>query len=103
MANVACWEKMLGNPEFVLFIDCDEAEMERRLLKRGEDAGANRRSDDNSATIKKRFKTFVDQSMPVINLYDKKKLVKTVSAKGSQSAVHARVCKHFSAFSEVPE
>jgi hypothetical protein len=40
--------------------------MESRLLKRGETSG---RSDDNAETIRKRFKTFVDQSLPVIDHY----------------------------------
>merc|ERR1712054_26993 len=99
-ANVLAWEKSLGNPEFVLFIDCDEEEMERRLIKRGQTSG---RTDDNAATIKKRFKTFVDQSMPVIDLYDSKKLVRKVSAAGSVTQVHARVAKYFGSFTEVPD
>ena len=40
--------------------------MEARLLKRGETSG---RSDDNAETIRKRFKTFVEQSLPVIDHY----------------------------------
>jgi len=100
MANVAAWEKMLGKPEFVLAIDCPEEEMERRLLKRGETSG---RSDDNAATIKKRFRTFVEQSTPVINLYESQGLVKRVSALGAPGKVHERVAKHFSGFSEVPD
>jgi len=97
---VAAWEKSLGNPEFVLAFDCPEEEMERRLLKRGETSG---RSDDNAATIKKRFATFVNQSMPVLDYYDKKKLVKKISAMGSSGQVHERTIKHFGAFSEVPD
>lgn len=50
----------------VLFFDCPEAEMQRRLLKRGETSG---RADDNAASIQKRFKTFVDTSMPVVDYY----------------------------------
>ena len=41
--------------------------MEARLLKRGETSG---RSDDNAETIRKRFRTFVEQSMPVIDHYE---------------------------------
>jgi len=99
-ANVLAWEKSLGNPEFVLFIDCDEEEMERRLIKRGQTSG---RTDDNAATIKKRFKTFVEQSMPVIDVYDSKKLVRKVSAAGSVTQVHDRVVRHFKDFREVPD
>eukprot|EP00955_Chlamydomonas_euryale_P012222 131539-Chlamydomonas_euryale.AAC.1 len=40
--------------------------MEKRLLKRGETSG---RSDDNAETIRKRFKTFIEQSLPVKDRY----------------------------------
>jgi hypothetical protein len=44
---------MIGLPKAVLFFDCPEEEMEKRLLKRGETSG---RADDNADTIRKRFK-----------------------------------------------
>ena len=47
--------------------------MEKRLLKRGETSG---RSDDNAETIKKRFKTFTDETEPVVEKFDKKLVVK---------------------------
>jgi adenylate kinase len=50
----------------VLFFDCPEDVMEARLIKRGETSG---RADDNAETIRKRFKTFVEQSLPVIDHY----------------------------------
>lgn len=40
--------------------------MLERLLKRGETSG---REDDNIESIKKRFRTFEETSMPVINYY----------------------------------
>jgi len=39
------FEKDIGLPKAVLFFDCPEEEMEKRLLKRGETSG---RSDDNA-------------------------------------------------------
>lgn len=52
--------------KFVLFFDCPEEVMEQRLLKRGESSG---RSDDNIESIRKRFKTYIDQTKPIINSY----------------------------------
>eukprot|EP00983_Pelagomonas_calceolata_P063100 1147586-Pelagomonas_calceolata.AAC.1 len=43
--------------------------MEKRLLKRGETSG---RSDDNAEAIRKRFKTFVEESLPVKGHYEGK-------------------------------
>ena len=54
----------------------DAEEMLARLLKRGETSG---RIDDNVESIKKRFKTFIDTSYPVIEYYQEKGQVKTVS------------------------
>lgn len=53
---------------FTLFFECPEEVMLKRLLKRGETSG---RTDDNVESIKKRFQTFVDTSMPVIEYFDK--------------------------------
>jgi adenylate kinase family enzyme len=65
------------NFAFVLFFDCPEEVMQARLLKRGESSG---RSDDNLESIKKRFNTYKDQTMPIIHYYDKKgKVAKVVS------------------------
>ncbi|KAI3743025.1 hypothetical protein L1987_60726 [Smallanthus sonchifolius] len=58
-------------PEFVLFFDCSEEEMERRLLTRNQG-----RVDDNIDTIRKRFKVFVESSLNVINYYNSKGKVK---------------------------
>nr|XP_015643870.1 UMP-CMP kinase 4-like isoform X2 [Oryza sativa Japonica Group] len=61
------------SPEFVLFFDCSEEEMERRLLGRNQG-----RSDDNIETIRKRLKVFVESSLPVIEYYESKGMVKKV-------------------------
>jgi len=98
--NVRAWETSLGNPEFVLFVDCTQEEMERRLLKRGETSG---RADDNAKTIIKRFKTFVEQSMPVLDLYERRGLVKKVSSMGSVTQVFNQVQRCFGAFTPIPE
>ena len=54
--------------KMVLFYDCPEEVMEKRLLERGKTSG---RSDDNAESIRKRFRTFIETSMPVVDYYDK--------------------------------
>lgn len=49
--------------------------MLKRLLKRGETSG---RVDDNEETIKKRFKTFLESSYPVVEYFRKSGKVHTV-------------------------
>jgi UMP-CMP kinase len=73
------FEETVCPSKFVLFYDCPEEEMQKRLLKRGETSG---RSDDNAESIKKRFKTFVETSMPVVDYFRQEgRVVKVVATK----------------------
>jgi UMP-CMP kinase len=47
---------------FVLFFECSEPVMQARLLERGKTSG---RADDNPESIRKRFVTFEQETMPV--------------------------------------
>ena len=49
--------------------------MEERLIKRGETSG---RVDDNAETIKKRFRTFMEKTVPVLEKYELQNEVKRV-------------------------
>ncbi|KAF3445653.1 hypothetical protein FNV43_RR10829 [Rhamnella rubrinervis] len=62
-------------PAFVLFFDCAEEEMEKRLLGRNQG-----REDDNIETIRKRFKVFLESSLPVIQHYESKGKVRKIDA-----------------------
>uniref|UniRef100_A0A0E0EEN0 UMP-CMP kinase n=1 Tax=Oryza meridionalis TaxID=40149 RepID=A0A0E0EEN0_9ORYZ len=74
--NRAAFENVTKiSPAFVLFFDCSEEEMERRLLARNQG-----RVDDNIETIRKRFKVFVESSLPVIEHYNAKDKVKKIDA-----------------------
>src|SRR5580700_10656473 len=73
------FEETVCPARFVLFLDCSEEEMQRRLLKRGETSG---RADDNAESIKKRFKTFLETSMPVVDYFENQgRVVKVVATK----------------------
>ena len=73
------FEETVCPSKFVLFYDCPEEEMQKRLLKRGETSG---RSDDNAESIKKRFRTFVETSMPVVDFFQKQnRVIKIVATK----------------------
>ncbi|KAK6121603.1 hypothetical protein DH2020_044662 [Rehmannia glutinosa] len=66
--NRAAFESVTGiEPEFVLFFDCSEEEMEKRLLNRNQG-----RDDDNIETIRKRFNVYMESSLPVIEYYNSK-------------------------------
>lgn len=78
--------------QLVLFFDCPEEEMERRLLKRGETSG---RDDDNAASIRSRFKTFKELSRSILDEYERAGLLRVVSALGSAERVFQDVERVF--------
>ncbi len=90
--NVDVWEQQIdaskATVEFILFLDCPEDTMTGRLLERGKTSGRN---DDNLEVIRKRFKTFQDLSMPIVEVYEKKGMVKHVVADRSVEDVYAEV------------
>jgi UMP-CMP kinase len=79
---------------FVLFFDVPEAVMEKRLIKRGETSG---RSDDNIESIRKRFRTFVDSSMPIVEHYERQGKVRRLDGNKDVDAVYADVKAYFDA------
>ncbi|KAL2824599.1 adenylate kinase-domain-containing protein [Aspergillus cavernicola] len=82
------FEETVCPSEFTLFLDCPEEVMEARLLKRGETSG---RDDDNAESIRKRFRTFVETSMPVVDEFAKQDKVISVSATGEVEDVYKRI------------
>ena len=94
------FEETVVPSKFVLFFDCPEEEMQKRLLKRGKTSG---RSDDNEESIKKRFKVFVETSMPVVDYFEKQgRVVKVQATKGpdevykeTREKLEARLGKDF--------
>ncbi|KAI0443675.1 uridylate kinase [Xylaria telfairii] len=79
------FEEAVCPAKFVLFYDCPEEEMERRLLERGKTSG---REDDNAESIRKRFRTFVETSMPVVDYYEKQDRVVRIRADVSPDDVY---------------
>jgi len=68
--------------------ECSEAVMEARLLERGKTSG---RSDDNIESIKKRFRTFQEESIPVVHYLDSLGLVQRINSERSVDDVWASV------------
>lgn len=64
--------------------------MEKRLLGRQEG-----RTDDNIETIRKRFKVFEQQSLPVVEHYDEQKKVARIHAERPPEEVYKEVRRLF--------
>ncbi|KAI8830922.1 adenylate kinase-domain-containing protein [Chytriomyces cf. hyalinus JEL632] len=77
------FEDEVVKSKMVLYFECPEEEMLKRLTKRGETSG---RVDDNIESIIKRFKVFKETSYPVIELYKDK--VEKVSCMNTVDGVY---------------
>ncbi|KAI5564855.1 hypothetical protein BDE02_14G086700 [Populus trichocarpa] len=77
--NRAAFENIVRiKPEFVLFFDCPEEQLTKRILNRNQG-----RVDDNIETIGKRLKVYFESTLPVINYYNSKGKVQKIDAQRS--------------------
>lgn len=88
MDQARAFESSVVPSAFTLFFDCPEDVMEQRLLNRGKTSG---RADDNAESIKKRFKTFVETSMPVVDYFGSQGKVEKISATKGPEEVYVDV------------
>lgn len=89
--NLQGWTRKMADKVqllFVLFFDCSEDQCVQRCLKRGESSG---RSDDNLESLKKRFNTYLNDTMAIVNHYKKQNLVKTIDAAPAPDEVFEKV------------
>ncbi|CAH2089860.1 unnamed protein product [Euphydryas editha] len=94
--NLEGWERVMADKTkllFVLFFECSRDICTERCLNRG--AAGSGRSDDNLESLKKRFNTYLNDTMPIINHYDEQGLVRRVNAEVSPEEVFNDVKKIF--------
>jgi len=68
--NKEGWEREIGEAvklQGVINFECSEDILTERILERGKTSG---RSDDNLESLKKRFTTFYNETMPVVQWYE---------------------------------
>ncbi|KXH61132.1 UMP-CMP kinase [Colletotrichum salicis] len=87
MDQAVKFEEAVCPAKLVLFYDCPEDVMESRLLERGKTSG---RADDNAESIRKRFRTFVETSMPVVDYFEKEGRVVKLDATPSPQDVYSK-------------
>ncbi|GFP88276.1 ump-cmp kinase [Phtheirospermum japonicum] len=91
--NRIAYERVIGaEPDIVLFFDCPEEEMVRRVLNRNQG-----RIDDNIDTVKERLKVFAELNLPVIRHYSKKGKLYKIDGTGSEEEIFERVRPVFAA------
>ncbi|KAK5075953.1 bifunctional uridylate/adenylate kinase [Lithohypha guttulata] len=88
MDQAVFFEQSVCPSKCTIFLDAPEDVMLERLLERGKTSG---RSDDNEESIKKRFKTFIETSMPVVDMFRQEGKVVSVSALGSIGEIYTKL------------
>lgn len=89
--NVTGWEENVGDQAKVagvLFYTATEDELEKRLLGRGQG-----RDDDNIEAIKKRFVTYTNDTMPIVEMYKGKGQLISIDGMASVDDVWASTKK----------
>eukprot|EP00347_Sterkiella_histriomuscorum_P000705 403374821 len=70
--NYDGWSRVMNDlveVPFVLFMDADEETMINRIMERSKTSGRN---DDNIESLRKRFDTFRNETMPIVDLFASK-------------------------------
>ncbi|XP_038901553.1 UMP-CMP kinase isoform X1 [Benincasa hispida] len=92
--NRIAFEQIIGaEPDIVLFFDCPEDEMVKRVLNRNQG-----RVDDNIDTIKKRLKVFAALNLPVVEHYLEKGKLYKINAVGTVDEIYKQVYPVFASF-----
>ncbi|XP_065175837.1 UMP-CMP kinase-like [Sycon ciliatum] len=93
--NLKGWEDHMGekaNVNFCLFFECPEDLCVERAMSRGQSSG---RSDDNPEVFQKRYQTYLKSTMPIVNKFQTRDQLKTVSGVPGPDKVYAEVRKLF--------
>ena len=95
--NLDGWNKIMSDfaeVPFLLFLECTEEEMTKRILSRAEKSEVKRK-DDNLETLKKRFKVFHDDTMPVVQAFIEQNKCKKVQSIGDVKDIYQNIRKCF--------
>ncbi|XP_059057604.1 UMP-CMP kinase [Achroia grisella] len=94
--NLEGWNREMSDKTkllFVLFFECSKELCTERCLGRG--AAGSGRSDDNPESLHKRFNTYLKDTMPIIEYYDQKGLVRKINAEVAPNEVFKYVKNAF--------
>jgi adenylate kinase len=85
-AQVASLDRLLGERglDRVVVLDVDEAALTDRLMSRG-------RADDTEETIHNRFQVYLDQTEPLIDIYEERGLAVAVDGTGDVEEITERI------------
>ncbi|EDO36160.1 predicted protein [Nematostella vectensis] len=98
--NLQGWESRMNDKvdvKAVLFFECPEDICIGRIMSRGQSSG---RPDDNIESLRKRFHTHENSTMPIIEHYRRQGLVKPISGAPTPDEVFLQVKRVFESLGE---
>jgi len=96
--NLDGWQRQMSSKtdvKFTLFFDCTEEICTQRCLQRG--AAGSGRADDNIESLKKRFVTAKESTMPIVHHFEEKGLLRSIDATRTADQVYGDVQTLFQA------
>ncbi|KAH0618488.1 hypothetical protein JD844_017744 [Phrynosoma platyrhinos] len=85
----------VGDPSFLLCMDCSSKTMSSRLLKKSQ---SNQCLDDNAEAIMKLIETYYQSAEPVMMYYENRIPVFKINAEGTPEEVFLEACSSIDAF-----
>ena len=100
LPNLDVWYQIFGPdaelPQ-MLYFECPFEELEKRVLGRAKYSG---RGDDNIESLRLRFDTFKEETLPVVNHFKSKNKCIEIDTGQERTAVYDLVVTHLAAFTE---
>jgi UMP-CMP kinase len=92
--NLKGWEDSMHMADVVslLYLETSEEVMAQRIMQRSREtvaAGGTARADDNAAAITKRFKTYNETTMPIIEIFKTRGKVTSIDSSPAPAVVFA--------------
>ncbi|KEG13783.1 adenylate kinase [Trypanosoma grayi] len=100
MDQALMFEEGIAPAKGIFYFDCTEATMEARVMHRATEGAG--REDDNPDVLRRRFRTNVEQCMPVVERYRSEGRLHTIDANRTREEVCADVKRVMIELGEVP-
>ncbi|KAH9601624.1 hypothetical protein LSM04_005113 [Trypanosoma melophagium] len=89
MDQAEMFEERIAPAKGIFYFDCTEETMEERVLNRAKEGSG--RDDDNPEVLRRRFRTNIEQCMPVVERYRNEGRLHTIDANRGRGEVYADV------------
>lgn len=100
MTNLEGWYEAFGRDTELpkmLYFECPYAVLEQRIMGRAKYTG---RSDDNAESLKQRFDTFKDETLPTVEQFKSSKKCIEIDTSLERQAVYELVCENLAEFTD---